>query len=347
MVKREKMVKGISTSVLFDMSEPDRIFREQGKDAYIANMKQHADDPLSLGRGFKHLKKAFENPDFEEVVLCSKNSPITARRAIITMQNEGVTPGRMFFTNGQSPVPFLEAYGIKHFYTANRKDAIEGNKAGVFSTYYDLAKNTKVNNPVEAASVEGEKEANNKVVQMRQYPLGQAQLRTVFNGKMIAQHVYDLDGVVFDSESEDFFQGHNLEAYDDYEKKLRDVPMNAGPAYELFKHYNDVNNGFVGDDKPYGISIVTARGNNAALRAIETLYQWDEDVSGSAHFLAGTPKQPVLHVLAQMAEEQGQSIEFYDDQVKNVDMGTEAGILAGQVPDIRENEEDDGPDGCA
>ncbi|MGH1378721.1 MAG: 5'-nucleotidase [Alphaproteobacteria bacterium] len=344
MAKKEKMIKGISTSVLFDMSEPDRIFKEKGKEAYIAHMKEHADKPLPLGRGFKHLKKAFENPGFEEVVLCSKNSPITARRAIITMQNEGITPGRMFFTNGQSPAPFLEAYGIKHFYTANRKDAIDGNKAGVFSTYYDLAKNTKTNNPSEEIVPKTEVSDDNKIVKMRQLPEGIPELRTIFNGKMIGHHVYDLDGVVFDSESEDFFQDHNLEAYDDYEKKLRDVPMNAGPAYDLFKHYNDVNNRYVGDSKPYGISIVTARGNNAALRAIETLYQWDEDVSGSAHFLAGSPKQPILHVLSQMAQDKGQSIEFYDDQSKNVDMGTEAGILSGQVPDIRGSEDEPEPD---
>ena len=362
----EKMVKGISTSVLFDMSEPDRIFREDGKEAYIEHMRENADKPLPLGRGFKHLRQAFENPDFEEVVLCSKNSPITARRAIITMQNEGITPGRMFFTNGQSPVPFLEAYGIKHFYTASLHDAAAGNQAGVFSTYYDLAKNRTVNNPdldgeVKRqrvgkivplyASEEGMEEADDKqeakIVQMHARPLP-PNVRPVFNGKVIGHHVFDLDGVVFDSTSEDFFQKHGLEAYDAYERSLHNVPMDHGPAYELFHHYNGVNKRYAGDDKPYGISIVTARGSNPALRAIETLYQWDEDVSGSAHFLAGSPKQPVLEVLAFMAMERGQSIEFYDDQAKNIDMGRRAGILSGQVPGFDHDDPDgDEPDGVA
>ncbi len=360
----EKMIKGISTSVLFDMSEPDRIFREQGKESYIAYMKECADEPLPLGRGFKHLKQAFENPDFEEVVLCSKNSPITARRAILTMQNEGITPGRMFFTNGQSPVPFLEAYGIKHFYTASLEDAAAGNKAGVFSTYYDLAQNRRINNP----DIEGEQRkqrgakivplyaseeitqppdeiTEGRVIQLkRKLP---PNVRPVFNGSIIGHHVFDLDGVVFDGTSEEFFQKHGLQAYDSYEKSLQNVPMNHGPAYELFHHYNGVNKRYAGDDKPYAISIVTARGSNPALRAIETLYQWDEDVSGSAHFLAGTSKQPVLEVLAFMALERGQSIEFYDDQAKNIDMGTKAGMLSGRVPGFKPSEDDNEPDGVA
>ena len=364
---QEKMIKGISTSVLFDMSEPDKIFRQEGKEAYIAYMKKHADSPLPLGRGFKHLRQAFENPGFEEVVLCSRNSPITARRAIITMQNEGITPGRMFFTNGQSPVPFLEAYGIKHFYTASLEDAAAGNKAGVFSTYYDLEKNRTVNNPDMGIERQQDKERGAKivplytseeviepvdngttgsVVNLRGRAVLPPHVRPVFNGSVIGHHVFDLDGVVFDSTSEDFYQKHGLDAYDAYERQLRNVPMNHGPAYPLFHHYNGVNNRYAGDDKPYAISIVTARGSNPALRAIETLYQWDEDVSGSTHFLAGTSKQPVLEVLAFMAMERSQSIEFYDDQAKNVDMGTQAGILSGQVPDYSD-EDDNEPDGYA
>lgn len=360
-----KMIKGISTSVLFDMSEPDRIFREQGKDAYIAHMRDHADKPLPLGHGFKHLKQAFKNPEFEEVVLCSKNSPITARRAIITMQKEGITPGRMFFTNGQSPVPFLEAYGIKHFYTASLKDAVAGNKAGVFSTYYDLEKNKTINNP-EMGGKRKKPETGNIVAlhrsedetQRAQTDTDRANIvsmrsklppniRQVFNGKVIGHHVFDLDGVVFDSTSEEFYQKHGLQEYDAYERSLHSVPMNHGPAYGLFHHYNGVNKDYAGDDKPYAISIVTARGNNPALRAIETLFQWDEDISGSAHFLAGTPKQPVLEVLAYMALERGQSIEFYDDQAKNIDMGINAGILSGQVPGFQDNEDENEPDGVA
>ncbi len=327
------MIKGISTSVLFDMSEPDRVFKEEGKDAYIAHMKKHADEPLPLGRGFKHLKQAFENPEFEEVVLCSRNSPITARRAIITMQNEGITPGRMFFTNGQSPVPFLEAYGIKHFYTASLKDAAAGNREGIFSTYYDLEKNKKINNPDDGLSVKQSDDAPKARATAMQKPMpsGMPAVRPIFNGAVVGHHVFDLDGVVFDGRSEEFFQKHGLQAYDEYEKSLRNVSMDHGPAYNLFHHYNGVNKRYAGDEKPYGISIVTARGNNSALRAIETLYQWDEDVSGSAHFLAGTPKQPILEVIASLALENRQSIEFYDDQAKNVDMGNNAGILSGQV----------------
>lgn len=81
----KKIVYGVSTSVVFDMSEADRIFK-QSKEAYIEYMIEHADDPLPLGVGFEHIQAAAMLPEHIDIVIMSRNSPLTARRALKTLE---------------------------------------------------------------------------------------------------------------------------------------------------------------------------------------------------------------------------------------------------------------------
>lgn len=336
---QKRMVYGVSTSVLFDMTEPDEIFRTAGPEAYAKFMRERSDEPLPLGKGFKNLRRSFEADDFLEVVLCSRNSPLTARRAILTLLDQGITPGRSFFTSGKSPVPFLDAYGIRHFRTANYEDAVAAAKMGVFSTYHDLRGNRTVNNPEKRGAP---KTKSNVLVLPGVQKAPEDSLRLVYSETVIGHHIFDLDGVVFGTESEDFFRRHGLKAYMNYEGALRDKPMSKGPAFEILKYYNDVNARFAGSKKPFELSLVTARGYEATLRAMETLHTWGIDFSGSAHFLAGQDKGPVLAVMSELAQDT--SIEFYDDQTRNVEKGSQADILSGEVPTLLGEGEND-PDG--
>ena len=329
-VKPEKLIYGISTSVLFDMGELDRIYREEGRKAYIDHMLKHADDPLPLGPGFDHIRYAFESPEFVETVIASRNSPLTAHRSLITLLDQGITPGRMFFTAGKSPVPFLKAYGIDDFSTTNKGDAQAASSLGVLSTFYDLQNGGVVSNPPPEAEKDTKKGADVIDLGGRKQKKA-ASLKEIWSGKPKAHHVFDLDGVIFGPESEEFFQAHGLEAYQNFERALQNQPMSQGPAFNKFRKLYEINNQFGGTGKPFGIHIETARGYSSAIRAIETLHRWGMDVEGTTHFLAGTPKGPVLEVLRQQAQEAGCGIRFYDDQVKNIEQGRAAGVLSGLV----------------
>ena len=330
--KHAKIVKGISTSILFDMSEPARVYDEQGPAAYIDYMAKNADEPLPLGPYFKQLKSAFNaHSDFMEVVICSRNSPLTARRAINTLTQNGITPERMIFTSGKSPVPFLKAYGILQFHTTNLQDAQDAMAEGIQPMYHDpqAQKQAKV--------IALNKSDHENVISLSEHKA--SILKEKYNGQAHWHYVFDLDGVVFDQEGEKYFQEavkdfgfeKGLQKYRDYMRQLKQSPMKAGPAFNTLKTAADINSRYAGKQKPLILSIVTAQGAEAAIRAIETLHAWGIEFNGSAHFLAGGPKQEILRIMQQQSEIAGVPCEFADDQAKNIEQAKYAGMFAGRV----------------
>ncbi|MBL4804410.1 MAG: 5'-nucleotidase [Alphaproteobacteria bacterium] len=330
----QKIVNGVSTSVLFDMSEPDRVFKEDGEEAYIRYMLENADKRLPLSERFEHLRPALEASDHTETIIISRNSPLTSRRAIRTLLDEGVAPEKMVFTSGRSPVPFLNAYGIDHFRTTNYDDAVEAYKSErVFSTFYDVQTAREIDNPQLEGEVTAPAEEQANVLLLPSREKREASLKPVYDKQTISDYIFDLDGVVLGPESEKFFQEHGLEAYMNYQKAMGHVPSSEGPALGILRKASAINQSYAGHTKPFNNHCVTAQGLWAAIRSIETFHAWGVDFNGTTHFLAGNDKLPVLKVLREQARQSGRSIEFYDDQRRNVEKGREAGILSGQVLD--------------
>ena len=75
----KKFVIAVSSSALFDMVACNRIFEEQGLNAYNDYQMEHIDDPLPQGvafpfiRRFLTLNDSFPDEQPVEVVLLSKN----------------------------------------------------------------------------------------------------------------------------------------------------------------------------------------------------------------------------------------------------------------------------------
>lgn len=327
-VEKIKITEGVSTSVFFDMSEEDAIHREQGTPAYVKYMLERADEPLKLGRAFNDLSYAFNDPEHFDIVVCSRNSPLTARRALLTFQKEGITPVRMFFTNGKPIVPYLKAYDIDHFRSTNQNDVKAANALRILSGYY---KPELIDSSGNAIKVSVPEHGKKVVSLLGQVPVNEP-LKEVFGGKVSKHIVFDLDGVVFGPESEEYFQRNGLELYMEWEKSLKEKPMSKGPAYNVLKKYSDINNQYAGEHKPFIISVVTARGHHAAIRAIETLHYWGIDINGETHFRGGGSKEPIFKIMRPLADKEGYNIEFLDDQGRYIQQAENAGIeLAGQV----------------
>ena len=75
-----KLVVGIASSALFDLSESDKVFREQGMEAYREYQRAHENDTLNPEVAFPFIKRLLnlnegvDNPPVE-VVLILKNDP--------------------------------------------------------------------------------------------------------------------------------------------------------------------------------------------------------------------------------------------------------------------------------
>lgn len=318
LAKPNKIRIAISTSVLFDMSKPNAIFKEHGEDAYIRHMVRKKDKPLPLGQYFDSLKNKF-NHDLYEIVVFSRNNPITARCAIMTLQHQGITPAQLIFTCGRSPVPYLETYGIQRFMTTHKQDAEDCHTTGILATLYD---------PSHIAAVKAGRKLK---ADFQTSSLSTQPQKLVYTGPQ-DHTVFDLDGVLFDQESEHVYKDQGLPGYREHEGRNRDVPLNPGTAYRYLKALDAQNDHFAPECPPHIISIVTARGKEAAIRAIETLAKWEINITGEAHFLEGRPKTPILQIMAARAHKEGMTIEFFDDQIRHIKDAAAHGIFAGQVP---------------
>ena len=79
----KRLVIGLASSALFDLSESDNIFRTEGAETYRQYQREKQNHPLKEGVAFPFIKKLLSineiNPNDPsiEVILLSKNNPDT------------------------------------------------------------------------------------------------------------------------------------------------------------------------------------------------------------------------------------------------------------------------------
>jgi 5'-nucleotidase len=270
----KKLVIAVASSALFDLSESDRIFREQGVDAYRKYQEDHIDKTLKKGvafpfiRRFLNLNAAFKGQEPVEVVLLSRNSPETGMRAFRSIQKYGLDISRAAFFSGSSPYEYIPAYNASLFLSANEEDVQKAIKAGYAAGRVIETRITDDENDHE--------------------------LRIAF----------DFDGVIADDSAETVYkESKNLDQFHAMESQLSLVPLNRGPLQDLFRKISFLqglesrkateNPGY---KKMLKISIVTARSAPAHERMVNTLKSWGISVD-EAFFMGGIEKKRVLEIM--------------------------------------------------
>lgn len=82
----EKMVIGVSSRALFDLTAENEIFEREGLEAYCRYQVEHEQDILRPGSGFKLIRSLLKLNDsgkgrnLTEVIIMSHNSPDTSLR---------------------------------------------------------------------------------------------------------------------------------------------------------------------------------------------------------------------------------------------------------------------------
>ena len=104
----QKLVVAIASSALFDLGEADRVFRQQGEDAYRRYQREHEDEVLERGVAFPFIKRLLSfnrSPDDSpvEVVLLSRNDPDTGLRVFNSIEAYGLDITRAAFLNATRP----------------------------------------------------------------------------------------------------------------------------------------------------------------------------------------------------------------------------------------------------
>lgn len=257
------LVIAIASSALFDLTEADRIFRSDGTDAYRAFQRENEQKPLSPGAAFPFIRRLLSlNRGFDrpvvEVALLSHNDPDTGMRVRLSCEHHGLKLGRMAFTGGHPPWPYLQAFGTHLFLTRNAEDVVaaihNGSAAG------------------EILSCDTEDDAGDE-------------LRVAF----------DFDGVVADDASERIYREQGLEAFYAHEDALALAPAAPGPMARLLHALATIQQRFTNcpDGPRLRTAIVTARSWPADRRVVTTLRSWGIMVD-EAFFLGDSAKEPIL-----------------------------------------------------
>jgi 5'-nucleotidase len=258
-----KLVVAISSRALLDFEDENRIFERDGEDAYIALQFARLDVPAREGVAFPLVKKllAFNTPQAQrvEVVILSKNDPVSGLRVFRSAERAGLRLERGVFTRGSNPYRYLDALKANLFLSANENDVMSA--------------------------------LDSKVPAARVYPES-AQAASRHSGEV--RIAFDGDAVLFSDEAERVYQKDGLDAFTRHETAHALQPLPPGPFKPLLEALQRLQ-AAAGTDVPMRLrtALVTARSAPAHERAVRTLMEWNIAVD-EAMFLGGLDKGAFL-----------------------------------------------------
>lgn len=278
----DRLVVGVASSALFDLTESDAYFREHGELAYREYQDNNLEVPLAKGVAFPFIQRLVRLNDLRaddplvEVIVLSRNDPDTGLRVMRSVKHYGLDVTRAIFTQGKAPYEYIGALDMSLFLSANRADVDAAIHAGF--------------------------PAGHVMPSTAEYDEADPTLRVAF----------DFDGVLADDSSERKYKSAGLDDYMVHEDANRDRPLEPGLLKPLLADLNriqQIEESRRVDDPDYTprlrIALVTARNAPAHERAVHSLRKWGVRVN-DAFFLGGIEKARVLRVM--------QPHIFFDDQ---------------------------------
>jgi 5'-nucleotidase len=261
-----KLVVAISSRALFDFEEENRLFESTNDSAYMKIQQERLAIPAKPGVAFPLVEKLlkFNTADKSrvEVVILSRNDPVSGLRVFRSAEHAGLKLERGVFTRGRPPYHYLRSLHANLFLSANEHDVRETILAGFpAALVYPQSVKIAQSNPEE--------------------------IRIAFDG----------DAVLFSDESEQIFQTQGLHAFVEHETHLAKTPLPPGPFKPLLEALHQLQNSNPQSMMRIRTALVTARSAPAHERAIRTLMSWGIDID-EAMFLGGLNKSDFLREFA-------------------------------------------------
>lgn len=277
-----RLVIGLSSSALFDLDESDKVFREQGEQAYRDYQRENQDIPLITGVAYPFIRRLLKLNEISdeplvEVILLSRNDPDTGLRVMNSIEHYELSITRAVFLQGQSAYKYIPAFDIELFLSANEGDVKQAVDAG--------------------------------------FPAGQILHGNISDDieDMQLRIAFDFDGVLIDDEAETVYKKSNeLGDFHSHESSKVDIAHNSGPLKNFLDRISYIQKLETtyklknpNCEPVLRVSIVTARNAPSHKRAINTMREWDI-LANEAFFMGGVEKSKVLEILKPHI--------FFDDQ---------------------------------
>lgn len=287
-----KLVVAISSRALFDLDESNKIYENEGLEAYREHQLVCEHEVLQPGVAFDLVKKFLrlneglsEKESLVEVLLLSRNTADTGLRIFHSIKHYGLKMTRAAFAGGNSPYVYAKAFGADLFLSVNPEDVTRALAAGCAAATILPAKATE-NRELDALNI-----------------------------------AFDADAVIFSDEAERVYKSKGLKEFNASEENAAHQPLTAGPfkgfleALQRLQKRKDL-------PLPIRTALVTARSAPAHERVIRTLRQWDIRLDESL-FLGGLPKLEFLSAF--------KADLFFDDQRGHCDNASQK-VTSGHVP---------------
>lgn len=256
-----KLVVAISSRALFDFEAENHLFEKGDDRAYMRLQLEKLDEPAHPGVAFSLIRKllSFNDADNQrvEVVMLSRNDPVSGLRVFRSVKDHDLQVQRGVFTRGRDPWRYLAPLKANLFLSANAADV-----------------RAALNMGFPAATV-----ATHAARALNTYP---NEVRIAFDG----------DAVLFSDEAEQVYQAQGLPAFQQHESAKATQPLPGGPFKPLLQALHRLQ----AEGTPHmriRTALVTARSAPAHERAIRTLMDWNIEVD-EAMFLGGMDKGEFL-----------------------------------------------------
>ena len=251
----------ISSRALLDLDESNRVYEEQGLEAYRQYQIERENVPLEPGDAFPFVRKLLHINKLlprvaVEVILLSRNTADTGLRIFNSIREHGLDITRAAFCGGASPYRYVGAFECDLFLSTEPDDVARALEDGAA-----------------AATLLGAPKGANTT----------DELRIAFDG----------DAVLFSDQAERVFQEAGAEAFGASEAAAADEPLAGGPFKAFLAGLHALQREFDPDNCPIRTALVTARGAPAHERVIKTLRAWDIRLDESL-FLGGREKTAFL-----------------------------------------------------
>ena len=226
-----------------------------GSDTHFAAVRSTA--PAGGAEGSANWGSDPKKSQRVEVVILSRNDPVSGMRVFRSAQHYGLNIQRGTFNRGEAPWRYLKPLHANLFLSAHLSDVRDALAAGVpAAQVYPQSAHASDKHPHE--------------------------VRIAFDG----------DAVIFSDEAERVFQSHGLSAFQAHERDKAAQPLLAGPFKPLLEALHRLQQ--VGTSHMrIRTALVTARSAPAHERAIRTLMNWNIEVD-EAMFLGGLAKGEFL-----------------------------------------------------
>ena len=251
-----QLVVAISSRALFDFEEENSVFEASDDRAYMRLQLERIDQPARPGVAFSLVNKLLAFNDGVprvEVVILSRNDPVSGMRVFRSAQHFKLAVQRGVFTRGEPPWRYLRPLAANLFLSTNEADVRQALAVGVpASRVYPQSARASAAHPGE--------------------------VRIAFDG----------DAVLFSDEAERVYQAQGLDAFQHHEREHAGMPLAPGPFKPLLEALHRLQRE-PGAKMRLRTALVTARSAPAHERAIRTLMDWKIEVD-EAMFLGGLPK---------------------------------------------------------